>query len=46
VGITARAARGAAGGVQREARFFGVPEGETLEALLDKSAADQQEVTD
>ena len=27
-------------------RFFSVPEAETLEALLDKSAADQQEVTD
>ena len=27
-------------------RFFSVPEGETLEALLDKSIADQQEVTD
>jgi hypothetical protein len=27
-------------------RFFSVPENETLEALLDKSAADQQEVTD
>ena len=27
-------------------RFFSVPEDETLEALLDKSAADQQEVTD
>ena len=27
-------------------RLFSVPEGETLEALLDKSANDQQEVTD
>ena len=27
-------------------RFFGVPDDETLEALLDHSAADQQEVTD
>jgi hypothetical protein len=27
-------------------RFFSVPEDETLEALLDRSAADQQEVTD
>jgi hypothetical protein len=27
-------------------RLFSVPEGETLEALFDKSAADQQEVTD
>ncbi len=27
-------------------RLFSVPEAETLEALLDKSAADQQEVTD
>jgi hypothetical protein len=27
-------------------RFFGVPEKETLEALLDRSVADQQEVTD
>src|SRR3954452_21839734 len=27
-------------------RLFSVPEGETLEALLDKSADDQQEVTD
>jgi hypothetical protein len=27
-------------------RLFSVPEGETLEALLDKSASDQQEVTD
>ncbi|MEP7217647.1 MAG: restriction endonuclease, partial [Bacteroidota bacterium] len=27
-------------------RLFGVPDDETLEALLDKSAADQQEVTD
>lgn len=27
-------------------RFFHVPEAETLETLLDKSAADQQEVTD
>ena len=27
-------------------RFFSVPENETLEALLDKSADDQQEVTD
>ena len=27
-------------------RFFGVPDDETLEALLDQSAADQQEVTD
>lgn len=27
-------------------RFFSVPENETLEALLDRSAADQQEVTD
>jgi len=27
-------------------RFFSVPENETLETLLDKSAADQQEVTD
>ncbi len=27
-------------------RLFSVPQGETLEALLDKSASDQQEVTD
>jgi hypothetical protein len=27
-------------------RFFSVPENETIEALLDRSAADQQEVTD
>ena len=27
-------------------QFFGVPENETLESLLDRSAADQQEVTD
>ncbi len=27
-------------------RFFSVPDNETLEALLDKSADDQQEVTD
>ena len=27
-------------------RFFSVPENETLEALLDRSASDQQEVTD
>jgi len=40
--ITLRAFRSLLG----VARFFGMAEGETLEALLNESAADQQEVTD
>ncbi|MBX7104581.1 MAG: restriction endonuclease [Gemmataceae bacterium] len=40
--VTLRAFRTLLGAV----RLFSVPENETLEALLDKSAADQQEVTD